>query len=62
MVSEYPTQQEMREEIARLERELAAEISERAKLLRLIQMKDYAQQVLFERLAANNVDCSDLIP
>lgn len=48
--------------INRLIAELEAERCEREKLSKGMRSKDEAMGVLFQRLAAANVDCSDLIP
>lgn len=50
----------------RLTKRIAAEIynehAERVKLADLLHEKDAAMGVLFQRLADNNIDVSDLIP
>lgn len=48
--------------IAGLQRELAAEREERQKYQTAFGMKDRAMGILFDRLHAAGVDCSDLIP
>lgn len=49
-------------EVARLRRELQGEIEAHKKTRSALVQKDQAMSVLFDRLAAAGVDCSDLIP